>query len=71
MDQIIHTINKKNYVLFEVEVPISRTTKWEDKINRYSGITQSITKKESFWNGTTINIKILIPEENAMDFSND
>ena len=41
----------------------------EKRIEKHSGIIQSYDVEESFWNGTSVKIKVLIPEHLAKSFS--
>ena len=52
---------------------VCKTSRQVDKINelieKFNGIIQSYDIDESFWNGRLIKIKVLIPEQNAIQFS--
>lgn len=69
-NQLIHTINGINYLLFEIEINKSSADKLKSKIDKHKGIVQSLTKKDSFWNGITAIVKFLIPENEVISFNN-
>jgi hypothetical protein len=62
---IIHEINGTKYLLFEIRLPIKNAPSFNRKIKSVNGILQSVKSNHSFWNGTMLNIKYLIPEEIA------
>jgi hypothetical protein len=69
MEKLIYEIDNKKYVLFETEFPLAIAKTQEKTISLYGGIIQSAKVINSFWNGASVNIKSLIPEERALDFA--
>lgn len=68
-EKLVHTLNGINYLLFEVELSKNSATKYDAKIKKHKGIIQSLTRKNSFWNGFSAVIKFLIPEDQVMAFN--
>ena len=68
-DKLVHTLNGVNYLLFEVELNEAAAKKYDAKIKKHQGIIQSLTRKNSFWNGFTAVVKFLIPEDQVMAFN--
>lgn len=74
MEQLIYEINKKKYLLFSVLVlNKNQSTRMLENIKKYDGIIQSYNTKEqtSFWDSKKLLMNVLIPEENAIKFSNE
>lgn len=69
MEKLIYEIDGKKYILFEVELPIRLAKQHEKNIALYDGIIQTVKSIDSFWNGRSVNIKCLIPENKAIDFA--
>jgi hypothetical protein len=65
MEKLIYEINGNKYLLFEVQMPIKNASHFNRRIKSFNGILQSVKATESFWSGTMLNIKYLIPEETA------
>lgn len=64
MQKIIYTINKVNYILFEVEISIHQKHEIENYIKNRGGIIQSVKTGEcALWKRSII-LKYLIPEHN-------
>ena len=70
MEQLIYEIDGVKYLLFSA---VCKTKTHAEKITQsvknHSGIIQSYDVKESFWNGNTVSVKMLIPEKFARSFS--
>lgn len=72
MKQIIYKVNGVNYLLFSMVCKSkSQGKSLIEKIQKYNGIMQSYEPKESFWNGITVKVNVLIPESSAISFSNE
>lgn len=65
------TVNGINYLEFK---GVLKTKKQADilcdRVKSFSGIMQEFSVDESFWNGTKVSFKCLIPEKYALLFSN-
>jgi len=71
MENLIHEVNGIKYLLFKADLKSKQqATDFTDRIKSHKGIVQSYDVKESFWNGTTVSISVLIPEQVAYLFSN-
>lgn len=71
MEQIIYTINSKNYVLIEVPIKDEKGQKsLHDGINKYKAIYQGIKeiRRGFLFNGYAI-VKVLVPEEVVFEFT--
>ena len=70
MEQLIYEIDGVKYLLFSA---VCKTKLHAEKITKsvknHSGIIQSYDIKESFWNGITVSVKMLIPEKFSRSFS--
>lgn len=70
MEQLIYEVNGIKYLLFSA---VCKTKKQAndltEKIERHNGIIQSYDVEESFWNGTSVKVRMLIPEKLAHLFS--
>ena len=70
MEQLIYEVNVINYLLFSAVCKTkSQANDLTTKIESHNGIIQSYDVEESFWNGTTVKVKMLIPEKLAYLFS--
>lgn len=70
MEQLIYEIFGIKYLLFSAVCKSkSQAQDLADRIKIYNGIIQSYDVEESFWNGTSVKIKALIPEHLAKSFS--
>lgn len=63
VDTLSTEINGKKYILFEINIPAKNANSFNRKIKSYDGFFQSIITSDSFWFGTMLKIKYLIPEE--------
>ena len=70
MEQLIYEVNGIKYLLFSAVCKTEKQTiDLNQKIKNHNGIIQSYDIDESFWNGTSVKIKMLIPEKLAYLFS--
>lgn len=71
--QLIYTIAGINYLLFEL--PITGSTdqkKFQTAVLKYKGIMQGVKEiKQGFFTGGYGVVNILIPEQHAIEFSNE
>lgn len=71
MEQIIYKVNNINYLLFSAVCKTkTQATRFTERIKKHNGIIQAYDVEESFWNGTKVSVKVLIPEHLAISFSN-
>ena len=71
MKNIIFEIDKIKYLLFDAEIDISCAVKFLDAVKQNNGIIQSNRINQGGWiTKSSILISALIPEENAVSFSN-
>ncbi len=69
-EQINYEVNGIKYLLFECDLNSRSHEKFTRKIEKYRGIVQSVKKTSGFWSETIVNVKVLIPEINAINFTN-
>ena len=70
MEQLIYEVNGTKYLLFSAVCKTKKQARdLTTKIENHNGIIQSYDVEESFWNGTTVKVKMLIPEKLAYLFS--
>ena len=75
MEQLTYTINKIDYLLFTCPFPLSNKftlDSFYEKVKVYNGILQGAKKVEGgFWGTSYFEVKVLIPQSKALDFSNE
>lgn len=72
MDKLIYEIAGKKYLLFSIPVTSNEAAqKAQNHVKRYGGITQGVTELKRGWFGGSATLNVLIPEEKAIQFSND
>ena len=71
---VLHEIGGVKYVLFETEIPCTDkgrkiAKKVDENVKEYKGIELSSKHKSSFLSAGSVKVKVLIPEYNALEFS--
>jgi|688.fasta_scaffold25274_20 hypothetical protein len=70
MEQLIYEVNGIKYLLFSAVLKTkAQANDLTAKVERHNGIIQSYDIEESFWNGTSVKVKMLIPGKLAYLFS--
>lgn len=69
MEKLIYPIDGINYILFEIELPLTLAKKFETRIKVVDGIIQQTKYIKNFWS-SNVTIKCLIPERNVVKFKN-
>lgn len=72
--ELTTTLNNKTYLI--VEILVTRKTKEKDlmdKLKRHNAICQGVKEINSggFWNDSYGIFRVLVPEENIIEFNND
>lgn len=70
MENIIVELNGIKYLLFECDLNNRTHLKFTQKVQKYRGIVQSMKIKSGLFIETIVTVKVLIPEINAISFSN-
>ena len=71
MNQIIYEVSNVKYLLFSAVLKQQHQIEaFTKKVEKYKGIIQSYDVDNSLWNGTSVKVSVLIPEQNALSFSN-
>lgn len=70
MEKLIYEIGGKKYLLFDYPfTDNSRFQKFQKTIQKFNGIVQGAEVKQGWFSGKA-NVRVLIPEEKALEFSN-
>ena len=70
VEQINYEVSGIKYLLFECDLNDRSYVNFIKKIERFKGIMQSAKKTNGFWSETIVTVKVLIPEINAISFTN-
>lgn len=69
MEQLKYNVNGIDYLLFSAVCKTrSQAVDMVNRVKKYNGIIQAYDVKEGFWSGTSVTIKMLIPETFAIVF---
>jgi hypothetical protein len=71
-EQLNYVVDGRKYLLMEAVVTSTSKVRIEDAIKKYQCIQQGIKTidRGGFWSNAFAVIKVLVPEENALEFSN-